>query len=631
MRLTILLIIVLQCDISVAQTLREKDLKTEIKEVTVFLASAQIFEAGATSVQQGKTVLRVTNLPPYLDEKSIQVKGEGDFTILSVNHRLNYLTAVTRDRKLDSLTSLAERIESSNARDNARLSVLNEKLSLLNSNKTLGGTDNGVSIAQLRQAIELYETEILKIKEDELRLHAGIKEKKKELERFQKQLKELNDLSILPTSEIEIRISAETAVTARFRVTYLVGNAGWFPKYDVRVKTIKDPLEITYKAEVFQNTGADWKNVKLRFSNGNPTQSGMVPQLNPWNLTFAAYTSYDYSAIYGSRATGVNPGVRNVRGIIFDSNGESIPGVNVLIKGTTIGTVTDGGGNYSLTLPDGASTLVISFIGYQTQEIPVSQAQMNVSLQEDVAHLSEVVVSGYAAGVTRRPVRVRGAASLKADKAAINPLVTTTIENQTTVEIEVAEPYSIKSNGEKMLIDLKKIDAKALYQYYAVPKLDKDAFLVARIAEWDQYNLLEGEANLYFEDAYVGRTILNAKSLEDTLDISLGRDKNIVVGREKNEEFCKRKSIGSNLSETRGFKIMVRNKKSQPVKITITDQIPVSLVSDITVNLEKLDEGKLDQKTGKVTWELDMQPQQQNDLQLHYEVRYPKRQKVILE
>jgi hypothetical protein len=628
MKSTIVLLLILTSFSLYSQNFKEKDLKTEIREVTVFLNSAQVFESGSASLTPGKTILKVKDLPPYMDDKSIQVKGDGEFTILSVNHKLNYLNSLKRNDKIDSLHQYIEGVDATLAKENARLTVLSEKMSLLNENKSLGGTSAGVTIAQLKQAIELYETEIQKIKEEELKIKSAMDARKKEKEKIQQQLKELNDRSILPTSEIEIRVSNDVAVTAKFRITYLVGNAGWFPKYDVRVENIKKPLEITYKAEVFQNTGVDWKNVKLRFSNGNPNQSGTVPQLNPWNLSFHRYTTYlDNAAIYGSRSSSF-ANVNNVYGKIFDINGQPLPGVNVIVRGTTIGTVTDASGSYSLTLPKDASSLVASFIGYQSIEMPISQSQLDITMTEDRQELQEVVVTGY--GEQRGLFKIRGVASIK-NKAVDKPLITTTIENQTTVEIEVAEPYSIKSNGEKLLVDLKKIEANAIYEYYAIPKLDKDAFLMARIIQWDQYNLLEGEANLYFEDAYVGRTILNAKSLEDTLDISLGRDKNIVVGREKNEQFCKRKSIGSNILESRGFKIIVRNKKSQAIRITIFDQIPVSVVSDITVNAEELSGGKLDPKNGKITWELMIEPQQQKDLNLQYEVRYPKREKVLLE
>jgi hypothetical protein len=633
LNLTLLLLVLLR--VATAQNFKEKDLKTEIREVTVFLGSAQIFESGTVPLSAGKTILRIKDLSSYLDDKSIQVKGDGDFTILSVNHKLNYLSAFTRDKKIDSLHQILDAIEGANTKENARLSVLNEKYSVLSANKSIGGVNNGVSIAQLQQALTLYETEIVAIKAEEIEIKKSMEVKKKNSERITQQLKELNDATVQPTSEIEIRVDADAAVTAKFRITYLVGNAGWFPKYDIRVRDIKTPLEITYKAEVFQNTGVDWKNVKLRFSNGDPNQSGTAPTLKTWNLSFARLTTYHSdAAIYGSRA--MNAGtIRQVRGKVVDANGEAMPGVNVVVKGSTNGTTTDAGGNYSIALPGGLSTLYFSFVGYNAHEVQVVQPEVNVTLNEDVTALSEVVVTGYGSalqGMTSG-VRIRGASSYRANayKPESRLIPTTTIENQTTVEIEVAQPYSIRSNGEKLMVDLKKIQAEALYEYYALPKLDKDAFLIARIIKWDQYNLLEGEANLYFEDAYVGRSILNAKSLEDTLDISLGRDKNIVIGREKKEEFSKRRSIGGHLVETRAFEILVRNKKSQPVKITIFDQIPVSIVSDITVSAEELSGARHEEQSGKITWELLIQPQQQKELNLQYEVRYPKKERVLLE
>lgn len=629
MKLLINLILAVLSIPACSQQTKEKELKTEIKEVTIFLNRAQVFEAGSAPISSGKTLLTIKGMSPYLEEKSIQVKGEGAFTILSVNHKVNFLNALQRNKRIDSLHQAIVRLEEMTLRDNARLSVLGEKSSLLNANKSLAGRASGISITQLKQAIDLYESEVQKIKDEELSIHSVVEGRNKAKKNIERQLKELNDLAILPTGEIEILVSTKSATTAKFRVTYLVANAGWFPKYDIRVETIRKPLHITYKAEVYQNTGIDWQDVKLRFSNGNPSQSGTVPTLNPWHLGFASYPSAYPASLYGSRA-GFDPPLRSVNGHIVDAEGNPIPGVNIIVKGTTLGTVSDASGNYSLALPGNQMPiLVVSFIGYQSQEIPVARAETNVVLQPDVSSLSEVAVVGYGTG---NPIRIRGAASIRrADKTGSLPIATTTIENQTTVEIEVNEPYSVKSNGEKVLVDLKNMDIDAIYEYYAVPKLDKDAFLIARLINWDQYNLLEGEANLYFEDAFVGRSVLNAKSLNDTLNISLGRDKNIVVGREKNTVYSKSRSFGSNTSETRGFQILVRNKKSQPINITIFDQIPISVMSDITVTPENLSNGVLEKESGKVTWRLNVDAQQQKELKLNYEVKYPKKQKVYLE
>jgi hypothetical protein len=628
MRLTFTLFALAVYQFTFSQTFKEKELKTEIKEVTVFLNAAQIFESGTAVLAPGKWTLRINNLSPHMDEKSIQVKAQGDFTILSVNHRFNYLSELKKDDVIDSLRKLVEGIEADIIRENAKLEVLAEKYSILSQNKNFGG-QSGTNIDQLKQAIILYETEVSKIKQEEIRSKKYIELRKKEQFRLERELKEINEQYSLPTSEIEIRVSTEKQETANLRITYLVANAGWYPKYDIRVHTISKPLELVYKAEVFQNTGVDWKNVKLRFSNGDPKQSGVIPELTKWNLNFARNTIFENS-VYD---VAVAP-VRTVRGKILDEEGQPLPGVNIVVKGTTIGTVTDAAGNYSITLPNGAKTMVASFIGLQAKEIPITQSDIDVHMQQDVTQLNEVVVTGYGARLQGRMpgLQIRGNNSVRKVKTyAPTILKTNVIENQTTVEFEVEMPYSIKSNGEKLLVDLKRHDIDAAYQYYAVPKLDKDAFLVARIVNWDQYNLLEGEANLYFEDGFVGRTVLDAKSLKDTLNISLGRDRNIVIGREMVSEFCKKKTIGSNLIETRGFKITVRNKKSHPVNLLLYDQIPVAIISDITVEPLELSGGELEQVDGKVKWQLEIKPQQQKEIALRYEVRYPRREKIYLE
>jgi uncharacterized protein (TIGR02231 family) len=211
------------------------------------------------------------------------------------------------------------------------------------------------------------------------------------------------------------------------------------------------------------------------------------------------------------------------------------------------------------------------------------------------------------------------------------PLLTSFIENQTTVEIEVAEPYSIKTNGERTLVDLKAYDIPARYRYTAIPKLDKDAFLIAEIAEWNQYSLLEGESNLYFEDGFVGRSILNTAALQDTLQVSMGRDRSIVMQRNKVDQFSKKRTIGSNITESRGYEIILKNNKSQAVTLLVKDQIPVSVNSNIVVTPGEVNGGTLDPQTGIVTWEITLAPGVQQKLSLQYEVKYPKSERLILD
>jgi TonB-dependent SusC/RagA subfamily outer membrane receptor len=110
-----------------------------------------------------------------------------------------------------------------------------------------------------------------------------------------------------------------------------------------------------------------------------------------------------------------------VTGIVTDANGEPIPGVTVSVPDTGIGTATDLNGNYSLSVPEG-STMVFSFIGFETQRVPVGdQSIINVTLIEDLTSLNEVVVVGY--GVQKRSDITGSVASLSKERLEMVPNV----------------------------------------------------------------------------------------------------------------------------------------------------------------------------------------------------------------
>ncbi len=623
----ILLTLLILAQQAIGQDIPQTELNTSIDEVTVFLQGAHITRTGTARLIPGHSVLTVKSLSPYLDSKSIQVRATGDFTILSVNHAYNYLSQRQKNYQLDSLQQLIKSIELEISRHKTRLAVLGEKQSLLHENKHLGSDASGVVLAQLEQAIVFYDQELSAIKSEELTTKLAVEKLEKKQEKIEQQIADVSGQEDLPSSEVHIKVDVKKPTQAEFTITYLVENAGWYPNYDVRVARVDQPLLLSYKADVYQNTGVDWTNVRLRFSNATPNQSGVAPELTTWRLNYTRNTVYRRPDLLGQS-------VRTVSGkVISNEDGEPLPGVNILVKGSTVGTVTDIEGNYSLTLPNGAETLVLSSIGYATQDIPIDNSQIDAVMSPDIQALNEVVVVAYGSEASRSlqgrvpGVQIRGQSSRPKAKS----IITTTVENQTTVDFEVAAPYSIQSDGEKRSITLKQYDIEADYRYYAVPKLDQDAFLIAQITNWNQYHLLEGEANLYFEDAYVGRSVLDATALTDTITLSLGRDKSIAIQRTKLEDFTKRRVIGANKVESREFEIVVRNQKSSPANITIYDQLPVPAINSISVDPIRLSEGKYQEETGQVAWQLVLPPQTQQTLALGYKVKYPKRETVPLE
>jgi uncharacterized protein (TIGR02231 family) len=91
-----------------------------------------------------------------------------------------------------------------------------------------------------------------------------------------------------PIHKIEITVSAKEATSGRLKVSYLVSNAGWIPLYDLRSKSSDNTINLTYKAQVYQHTGVEWKNIKLSLSTNNPYTNKTKPELHPWYLNYAA-------------------------------------------------------------------------------------------------------------------------------------------------------------------------------------------------------------------------------------------------------------------------------------------------------------------------------------------------------
>lgn len=612
---------------TVAQEVPETVIPTEVSEVTVFLEGAQVVRKKQVAVGKGVSVLKFTNLSPYFDAKSLQVKTGGSVTILSVSHQMNYLDKQEKPKALAALEAQIEKTEERINLDNAQLGIVAEELAFLKDNRAIGGKNEPTTLANLQQTSEFYSSRITALKLKKIEREKVVKDLNRQLADLQKQLNQLRQDDNKPMGEVLVKIESKGALTIPMELTYMVNNAGWFPSYDIRATTIAEPVQLIYKATVRQNTLEDWKNVKLRFSSALPNLSGVSPELNPYLLDYNVLPpTYDRK-------------VRTVRGKVMDETGVALPGASVTVKGSTIGTVADSEGNYSLTLPASASTLQFSYIGYTTKQLQASGEVMNISLQESRNNLEEVVVTGYGtalpidkalqgriAGVSvnqSSPMRIRGTASI--------PVPVVQQEKTTTFELEVKTPYTILTDNKSYTVDMAYYDVPAVFQYYAVPKIEKEAFLQARIANWESYNLLEGEATIYFENTFVGKTLLDIRNATDTLTLSLGRDKKVMITREKIKELSTRQFIGSKQEEIRAWKTVIRNTKSQPINLVVLDQVPVSTNSEIEVNVQQSSGVKPSVDTGELKWEFTLQPDEKKVLELLYSVRYPKNRVLYIE
>jgi len=246
------------------------------------------------------------------------------------------------------------------------------------------------------------------------------------------------------------------------------------------------------------------------------------------------------------------------------------------------------------------------------------------------------VIQGRLAGVQKSEAPMMAEMAMvndrieaKEDEAA--PVMVEKQIGETTITFDVAVPYTIPADGQIQTVEIQKLTAPAEYKYVTLPKLSPLAYLTANIANWAKLSLQSGEATLYFENTYVGKSYLNVGQMTDTLTISLGTDNSILVKREKRKDYTSTRIIGANKTEVYSYLLTIRNNKATPVKITLSDQLPVSSNSGITVEALELTGGIYNAQSGYVKWDLEIKPQESRQIILTYSVKYPKDKTVILE
>lgn len=600
-----------------------KEMQSKITSVTVFLHGAQVTREAEIQLSQGKTVLKLAGISPYIDERSIQVKGEGAFTVLSVNYKKDFLKSMEEIPEVKELIQKIDELEKKTEEEKNILEILKEKQSFLVTNKNIGGKEQALLPENFRLLYDLYSKNIDQVKSELLEKQRIIRDNEKMLTKLKQQLGEHQNKREMPKSEIYITVSSKLQLNAKFTISYMVDGAGWFPSYDIRIDHIDQPVGLVYKANVFQKTGVEWKNVELTFSNASPELSGNIPVPVPYYLDFIQNIPFVRSLAPATSYSGA------ANGIVRDESGNPLPGVSVSVSGTSIGTITDAEGRFSLNVPAGTGLLEFHYIGYKKNILQPGQ-NLKVILSEDQQSLDEKIVTGYG---LKKIVMAEEAEALKSEPPVLRniPIEVEIGKKRTSVEFRIEVPYTIPSESKSTSIDMLNLSLPADFQYRSVPKLDTDAFLMARVKNWEQYDLLEGEANLYFENTFVGKSVLNTRFVSDTLDISLGRDMGVIVKREKRIDFTSRKFIGNNKIETRSWEISVRNNKKESIKIEITDFVPVSMNKDIQVEIIELSGGTLDKDKGFVTWTADLEPGKSKSIILSYSVRYPKDRSLHVE
>jgi uncharacterized protein (TIGR02231 family) len=518
---------------------------SRLLSATVFRAGAELTHKATAELAQGNNVLVIGDISNAVDEGSIQVGCNGNVTILSATFSTEYL-------KDPSVTPLIRKLDDSVEsvkRELTRLDVLirsdNDLLELLGTNKNIGGSQNGLSVAELMKMMDYYKQKAIELR-NEL---TGYNEKEVRLQRLieklQNQLQEEKMKNTGTSGRILLQLISPAAGSYDFTVSYITPNAYWKPFYDLKADNSTDPLRLLYKARLVQTSGIDWKQVKLSLSTSVPNQSGNAPLLKAWFLGFVDPVALSYAEDLRKNAT-------------------------------------------------------INSLAYRSR---------------DPRNDSNMFAFGHAKGLAIGN-EIEKKSDL-GDYVSVN-------DNQMDVTFDIEIPYDIPGNGKDQAVVLKEYKVPCTYQYYAAPALDKDAYLLCGITGWEKLNLLPGEAGVTVEGTYIGKSFIDPNSTQDTLNLTMGRDKRVVVKREKLMDYSSVKFLGANKRQVFTYQITAKNNKKEKIQLLLKDQYPVSTNKDIEVELLENSGAAVNSEMGILSWKTEMAPGESRIFRISYSIRYPK-------
>lgn len=652
-------------------------LTAEMTNVTVFFNAAQIRHQSTFSGNSGKHWVVFEKLTDFLDPQTVQVKANGNVNILSIKVRKNYDDLTLSDsemRKLnqakDSVLVLIKKLQNENA-------ILQHDRNLLEKNRDLKSPTEGLNVNELKETYSFFHTQLSAITKRQSAIRMELESLNKEQNRLEQELISQRSKPVKNHSEVWVELESSASFSISIELIYLSPNATWTPFYDWRSDGINKPVVLEMKANVQQTTGIEWKNVAVTLSTNDPYQNIQAPEIQPWYLDYYRQPPYYRQQERNIPLTDFSG--ETIRGQVMDAQtGEPLTFAKVYFPNYPDKlVVTDFNGKFEIVVPRGATQIQTQYIGYVEQTIPITAPYLKVFLYTndnlvdlskekkkaegksvtitredisrmpaiDVRELDEVVVVAsrysiasdnieaptYRLSKSKYKVARSEASSSEQDKFAdLSGEVSESIKDL-RVEYTIQSKMNIPSDDMEHRVFITKHEVTTRYEYHSVPKLDPAVYLSAQISGWEKLNLLNGEANIYFDGSFIGKTYFEAQSTKDTLSLSLGKDLKMSIERKRIKDVSKEQVLGKRKKVDVVWEISVRNNGAADLPLLIKDQLPLSTDTDIKVKQVDLSNGKFDEKTGIVTWQIEKGKQGTQRLKMHYQVDYNKEGSVLLE
>jgi hypothetical protein len=646
-----------------AQKEKEVPLTSELKKVTVFFLGAQVEHQANTKLNKGKQEVVFTKLTDFLDPNTVQVKANGDLTILSVRTRKNFEDIRISNDKIEVLNAQRLTLEKKEIALRDEFEILELDKELLMRNRDLKGQDKGISMIELKEAYAFMHQKMNEITVRESAIYDELEKLTKEMNKLEQEILSQRSKPVINYSEIIVEIDVEKETDASFFFNYISPNASWKPYYDMRSDGIGKPIKLEAKALVSQNTGIEWKNVDMVLSTNDPYENSKEPVVAPWYINYNNYPQQKYQT--QRNLPTVDYSGEKIQGEVIDANtGEPMPFTKISFPSNPIiGVITDVDGKFSVSVPRNERQIIASFVGYQSSTLSINAPYLKFFMVANEVELEEVVVlqdkgSYRQQTITREDISrlsVRSADGIiasgkkrkykssnkayasaydedgKAENKKAQYAQSNVVKKDLRMEYQIQSKMTIPTDGMDHRVQIANFDLNASYEYHTAPKIDPSVFLAAQVTGWEKLNLLSGESNIYFDGTYIGKSYIDVNSTKDTLSFSFGKDAKVIVERTKVKDKSSNKVFGSRQKYEVTWDIRIRNNGGASIPIIVKDQFPISTNNEIKVKNGEFGSAKWDEKTGILVWNLNLPLGGSQNLQFGYSVDYQKGYTLYLE
>jgi TonB-dependent SusC/RagA subfamily outer membrane receptor len=598
MKQAVILILVVALSKSLFSQPGKHTIPSLLKSAVVYRNAAELTHNAKTFLEQGTNDLVIEDISNSVDINTIRIQCSGDVTILSVEFSTEYLKPKIKSPAIKKLEDSLEVINKELNKTSVLIKADDDLIDLLHANREIRGTQTGMSVAELMKLMDYYKQKTLEL-QNELNLYNEKTGKLNNLAgKINNEIHEEEQKNTKTSGKLLLQVLNPIAATYDFTISYLTSSAYWNPSYDLRAENISSPIKLSYKAKIAQTTGIDWKQVKLSLSTAVPSQSTDAPILKTWFLKY------------------IDP----------------IELLNRELKSNTIQSLNNQTSNLSEVVVTGYATRKKDAKSFEDSDAQLYIVNgKEISADEfgkiDQRAIKNINVLKDKNAIALYGMRGANGVYIVTLKDELSDYVTVT-DNQMSVTFDIDIPYDIPDNGKEQNVELKQFTIPAFYKYYSVPKLDNNSYLLGEIPQWQKLNLLPGEANIIFENTYVGKSFIDPNSISDTLNVTLGNDKRVVVKKEKINDFSSVKFLGSNKKQVFTFEITVKNNKNEKMQILLKDQYPVSSNKDIEVELLDSSKAEVNEETGVLTWRLELAPGENKKVRVSYSIKYPK-EKIV--